>query len=63
MTQFVWTGGNTVDVEGVRGQWTPNEPVDVSQFTPTEITALENCTGMEKVPDEPKPKKASQESE
>lgn len=54
MTKFVWTGGNTVDVEGVRGQWIPNEPVDVSQFTSTEIAALENCPGMEKVPDEPK---------
>jgi hypothetical protein len=58
---YTWTGGNTVEVAGVRGMWIPNEPVDVSAFTSAEIATLENCPGMMKVSDEPKAKKPSGE--
>ena len=50
--QYVWTGGNTVEVEGVRGIWIPNQPVDVSEFTSAEIAVLDACPGMKKGPDE-----------
>lgn len=51
---YVWTGGNTVEVEKVRGIWIPNQPVDVSKLTSAEIAVLEACPGMKKLPDETK---------
>lgn len=54
MPKYKWTGGNAVEMEGVRGIWVPNQPVDVSDFTSTEIAILKACPGMEKIPDEPK---------
>lgn len=59
--KYKWTGGNSVEVAGVRGMWIPNEPVDVSSFTSIEVAILDNCPGMKKVPDEPKAKKPSGE--
>jgi len=61
MPKYKWTGGNAVEMEGVRGIWIPNEPVDVSGFTSAEIAVLDACPGMKKVLDEPKETKELKE--
>lgn len=41
--EFVWIGGDIVEIAGVKGVWIPNEPRSESEFTSEEIRKLLNC--------------------
>jgi hypothetical protein len=49
---FLWTGGDRVEIAGVRGIWIPNQPRHESEFTSEEIKALLNCPGIKEIKSE-----------